>query len=52
MVENKFNKEIVKVCDMIVSTTIDLYQAINKKLLPIPSKFHYLFNLRDISKVF
>jgi dynein heavy chain len=35
-----------------VSATIDLYLQITKNLLPIPAKFHYTFNLRDISKVF
>ena len=35
-----------------VSATIDLYTNIQKALLPIPSKFHYTFNLRDVAKVF
>ena len=35
-----------------VGSTIDLYLQITKNLLPIPAKFHYTFNLRDISKVF
>ena len=34
-----------------VSATIDLYTNITKALLPIPSKFHYTFNLRDVAKV-
>lgn len=36
------------VCD----ATIELYNRISLELLPTPSKFHYTFNLRDISKVF
>jgi dynein heavy chain len=35
-----------------VHATIDLYNQITKSLLPIPAKFHYTFNLRDIAKVF
>jgi len=35
-----------------VSATIDLYLKITNNLLPIPAKFHYTFNLRDIAKVF
>jgi dynein heavy chain len=37
---------------VLVSSTIDLYRQITKELLPVPSKFHYVFSgLRDISKV-
>ena len=36
----------------IVDSTIELYFKICAEKLPIPSKFHYTFNLRDVSKVF
>jgi len=29
-----------------------MYETIKREKLPIPSKFHYMFNLRDVSKVF
>ena len=32
--------------------TIDIYQKIIEEKRPTPAKFHYLFNLRDVSKVF
>jgi dynein heavy chain len=51
MIMNKFAQDVCKCCDSAVAATIELFMQINKKLLPIPSKFHYLFNLRDISKV-
>jgi dynein heavy chain len=35
-----------------VEATIHTYNDIQKNLLPTPSKSHYTFNLRDISKVF
>lgn len=35
-----------------VSATVDLFTQITEGLLPTPAKFHYTFNLRDISKVF
>ena len=34
-----------------VSSTIEIYFRIQDELRPTPSKFHYLFNLRDVSKV-
>ena len=36
----------------LIDSTIVIYDNIKNDLLPIPSKSHYLFNLRDIAKVF
>ncbi|KAG5316465.1 DYH2 protein, partial [Acromyrmex insinuator] len=36
----------------ITSASIDLYNQVIQKMLPTPTKMHYLFNLRDISKIF
>jgi len=47
-----FSDVVRKMYDYPVYATIDMYRKISKELLPIPSKFHYTFNLRDISKVF
>ena len=42
-------KSLVKgACD----ASVELYNRISAELLPTPSKFHYTFNLRDLSKVF
>ena len=48
----KFEPEVQKMCKGVVGATIDVYNKISLELLPTPSKFHYTFNLRDISKVF
>jgi dynein heavy chain len=48
----KFENEVCKMCKGLVSATIEVYTKISRELLPTPSKFHYTFNLRDISKVF
>ena len=36
----------------LVSATVDLYRVVQRELLPTPTKSHYTFNLRDVSKVF
>lgn len=36
----------------LVDSTIEIYLRIAEELRPTPAKFHYLFNLRDVSKVF
>lgn len=53
MAQEHFGETIRKTCTGVaVFATIDLYTQITKNLLPIPAKFHYTFNLRDIAKVF
>ena len=51
-------KDMVKACsslsEKMVVSTIQIYNTIksSKELLPTPAKSHYIYNLRDISKVF
>ncbi|KAL8017811.1 putative bromodomain, AAA+ ATPase domain, dynein heavy chain region D6 P-loop [Plasmopara halstedii] len=36
----------------IVDASVELYQQVEVEMLPTPSRSHYTFNLRDLSKVF
>jgi dynein heavy chain len=38
--------------DLLVSSTITVYQETMAKFRPTPAKSHYSYNLRDVSKVF
>jgi dynein heavy chain, axonemal len=46
-----FSEPIQGVTEQVVGSTIELYNNIRSQLLPTPSKSHYTFNLRDLSKV-
>ncbi|RNF10287.1 1-beta dynein [Trypanosoma rangeli] len=54
ILSNRLEKypELHKFVDALVKATLQTYQRVSSDLLPIPSKSHYLFNLRDLSKVF
>ena len=47
-----FPSDIKQMARSITETTVDLYKNVMTTMLPTPTKIHYLFNLRDISKVF
>eukprot|EP00741_Cyanophora_paradoxa_P024938 tig00000056_g24072.t1 len=47
-----FEEEIKPLGDIMTNATYDLYNAVIENLLPTPAKSHYVFNLRDMSKVF
>jgi hypothetical protein len=35
-----------------VAATLEIYQIVQRELLPTPEKSHYTFNLRDLGKVY
>ncbi|XP_068610937.1 dynein axonemal heavy chain 10 [Brachionichthys hirsutus] len=47
-----FDRTIRRVCEEVTTCTLKLYSTIVKEMPPTPSKFHYVFNLRDLSRVY
>ncbi|XP_055012614.1 dynein axonemal heavy chain 2 [Boleophthalmus pectinirostris] len=48
----EFMEDMKPIGAVLTQATIELYHSVSSKFLPTPAKIHYLFNLRDISKVF
>jgi dynein heavy chain len=49
---HRFPSSVQDLCVNTVKATIEVYNAVAENLRPTPAKFHYTFNLRDVSKVF
>ena len=47
-----FAKTVVGLKDSLVSSTILMYEKVTAQFKPTPTKSHYTYNLRDVSKVF
>uniref|UniRef100_A0A8B9QA73 Dynein axonemal heavy chain 10 n=1 Tax=Apteryx owenii TaxID=8824 RepID=A0A8B9QA73_APTOW len=47
-----FHESIAAISDRMTVCTLELYKMIVRDLPPTPSKFHYIFNLRDLSRVY
>ena len=47
-----FDSDLQKLTDVVTQATMSLYQDVVAALPPTPSKFHYIFNLRDLSRVY
>ena len=47
-----FDADIVDSALKLVPITVTLWNKVQETMLPTPAKFHYLFNMRELSKVF
>jgi len=47
-----FPNEIVEIIEKVTDSTLKLYKQIVEMLPRTPVKFHYIFNLRDLSRVY
>ncbi|KAL7522596.1 hypothetical protein ACHAWX_007291 [Stephanocyclus meneghinianus] len=47
-----FDASTLDVVGKLTNATIQLWKTMKTKMLPTPAKFHYVFNMRDLSRVF
>ena len=48
----KYSEEVINLVQPIVEATIQIWENASNKLLPTPTKFHYVFTIRELARVF
>ena len=48
----RYNPEVIAMKSFLIESTIVLWEQVKRRLLPTPAKFHYIFNIRELSRVF
>ena len=51
-VSQGFSSQIQRNAERLVNTALELHQKVTSSFLPTAIKFHYIFNLRDLSNIF
>jgi dynein heavy chain len=46
------DRKVAEAAEKLTVATINLWQKVAAKMLPTPAKFHYMFNMRELSRVF
>lgn len=49
---SNFHNSVKKLCPVVVQAAVNFQQKVSQTFLPTAVKFHYIFNLRDLSNVF
>jgi len=52
LTSQKFAAPVLKISDQLVDLAVTLHNKVTSTFLPTAIKFHYLFNLRDLSNIF
>lgn len=50
--KTQFDGDTMAIVKKLTQATIQLWDTLKSKMLPTPAKFHYIFNMRDLSRVF
>jgi dynein heavy chain len=48
----KYTQDIINMKTLMIDATIAVWETVGKRLLPTPAKFHYLFTIRELARVF
>ena len=48
----KYSYEVTQMRVPLIDATITIWDAVKRRLLPSPAKFHYTFTIRELARVF